>query len=105
MKISISTDGEMVAQHFGRCPSFTIVDFEGSKIVSKERIDNPGHHPGYIPQFLHERGVNCIVAGGMGRSSHERSGVAVGKAIPTFRCGGRSGGNESTTSGTARNRG
>jgi predicted Fe-Mo cluster-binding NifX family protein len=67
MKISISTDGEMVAQHFGRCPSFTIVDFEGRKIVSKERVENPGHHPGYIPQFLRERGVDCIVAGGMGR--------------------------------------
>jgi predicted Fe-Mo cluster-binding NifX family protein len=71
MKISISTDGEMVAQHFGRCPSFTIVDFDGNKVISKEKIENPGHHPGYIPQFLQERGVNCIVAGGMGRRASD----------------------------------
>jgi predicted Fe-Mo cluster-binding NifX family protein len=55
MKITISTDGEMVSAHFGRCPSFTIVDFEGSTKVSKVMIDNPGHQPGYIPQFLHEK--------------------------------------------------
>ncbi len=29
-------------------------------------IDNPGHHPGYLPQFLHDKGVTCIIAGGMG---------------------------------------
>ena len=35
--------------------------------MSKERIYNPGHQPGYIPQFLHERGVGYIVAGDMGK--------------------------------------
>ena len=66
MKIAISTDGEMVSAHFGRCPSFTIVDIEEENVVQKEVIENPGHQPGYIPQFLHERGVGYIVAGGMG---------------------------------------
>ena len=66
MKIAISTDGEMVSAHFGRCPSFTIVDIEKENVVGKEIIENPGHQPGYIPKFLHERGVNCIVTGGMG---------------------------------------
>ena len=28
MKIAISTDGDFVSAHFGRCPSFTIVDIE-----------------------------------------------------------------------------
>jgi predicted Fe-Mo cluster-binding NifX family protein len=66
MKIAISTDGEMVSAHFGRCPAFTIVDIEEEKVLQKAAIENPGHQPGYIPQFLHERGVGCIVAGGMG---------------------------------------
>jgi predicted Fe-Mo cluster-binding NifX family protein len=66
MKAAISTDGEYVSAHFGRCPSFTIFDVENNNIVNKERIDNPGHHPGYIPQFLYERGVECIITGGMG---------------------------------------
>ncbi|MBA7505034.1 hypothetical protein ES706_03697 [subsurface metagenome] len=66
MKIAISTDGNFVSPHFGRCPSFTIVEIEGDKLVKKEVIDNPGHHPGFLPQFLQERGVEYIIAGGMG---------------------------------------
>ncbi|MCK5535022.1 NifB/NifX family molybdenum-iron cluster-binding protein [bacterium] len=66
MRVAISTDADSVSAHFGRCPSFTIVDIEEGKIIKKEVIDNPGHHPGFIPQFLNEKGVKCIVAGGMG---------------------------------------
>jgi len=66
MKIAISTDGNFVSPHFGRCPSFTIVEIEGDKLVKKEVIDNPGHHPGFLPQFLQEREVEFIIAGGMG---------------------------------------
>ena len=67
MRIAISTDGDFVSAHFGRCPLFTIVDFEDSKVAKKEVVANPGHQPGFIPQFLHEQGVECIVCGGMGR--------------------------------------
>ena len=66
LKIAISTDGDFVSAHFGRCPEFTVLDIKEGKIEEKERIPNPGHHPGYIPQFLHQRGVNCIISGGMG---------------------------------------
>jgi predicted Fe-Mo cluster-binding NifX family protein len=66
MRVAISTDGEYVSAHFGRCPSYTIVDIENNKLIKKESVKNPGHEPGFIPQFLHERGVQCIVAGGMG---------------------------------------
>jgi predicted Fe-Mo cluster-binding NifX family protein len=69
MRIAISTDGKKVSSHFGRCPSFTIVEIEGSEIKNKEVIDNPGHHPGFIPEFLHEKGIDCIIAGGMGRKA------------------------------------
>ncbi len=67
MRVGISTDGDFVSVHFGRCPSFTIVDFENGEIMKKEVIGNPGHQPGSIPQFLHQKGVECIVCGGMGR--------------------------------------
>ena len=66
MKIAISTDGGMVSAHFGRCPEFTIIEVEDLKLKSKEVIPNPGHHPGFLPQFLHDQGVTCIIAGGMG---------------------------------------
>jgi predicted Fe-Mo cluster-binding NifX family protein len=67
MRIAISTDGDFVSAHFGRCPLFTIVDIEEGKIAKKEVVENPGHQPGFIPQFLHQQGVECIVCGGMGR--------------------------------------
>ncbi|MGB2629852.1 MAG: NifB/NifX family molybdenum-iron cluster-binding protein, partial [Candidatus Omnitrophota bacterium] len=48
-------------------PSFTIVDFEDGTMIKKEVIDNPGHHPGFLPEFLSKSGVDYIVAGGMGQ--------------------------------------
>lgn len=66
MKIAISTDGDQVSAHFGRCPSFTVLEIEDGKIIKADEIQNPGHHPGYLPKFFHEMGVRCIVAGGMG---------------------------------------
>ena len=66
MRVAISTDGDFVSAHFGRCPYFTILDFEDGNVTKKEVIENPGHQPGFIPRFLHQKGVTCIVSGGMG---------------------------------------
>jgi predicted Fe-Mo cluster-binding NifX family protein len=66
MRIAISSDGDQVSSHFGRCPTFTVVDIEQGKAIKRDSIDNPGHQPGFIPKFLHEKGVQCIVSGGMG---------------------------------------
>ena len=66
MRVAISTEGEYVSAHFGRCPCFTLVDIESGKVITRTEVTNPGHQPGAIPQFLHQHGVNCIIAGGMG---------------------------------------
>lgn len=66
MRVAISTDGDFVSGHFGRCPSFTLIDIENEKIVRRAEVANPGHEPGAIPDFLHKKKVDCIVAGGMG---------------------------------------
>jgi predicted Fe-Mo cluster-binding NifX family protein len=71
VKIAISTDGAMVSAHFGRCPSFTIVDIDGESVVWRDVAENPGHHPGSIPKFLREMGVEYIIAGGMGRRASD----------------------------------
>jgi predicted Fe-Mo cluster-binding NifX family protein len=70
-KIAISTDSGKVSQHFGRCPEFTLVEIEEGRLIKKEAIPNPGHHPGFLPQFLHDQGVSCIIAGGMGFRAQE----------------------------------
>jgi len=66
MKIAISTDAGFVSAHFGRCPSFTIAEIEEGKVLKIEEINNPGHQPAFLPNFLAERGVRCIICGGMG---------------------------------------
>ena len=66
MKIAISTDQGYVSSHFGRCASYTIIEIKEGQILKKEEIPNPGHQPGFLPQFLSEKGVNIIIAGGMG---------------------------------------
>jgi predicted Fe-Mo cluster-binding NifX family protein len=71
MKVAISTDGGYVSAHFGRCPEFTLIDIEDGKIIKKEVIKNPGHHSGFLPQFLKEKSVDCIVAGSMGARAKE----------------------------------
>jgi len=81
MKIAISTDSGMVSAHFGRCPEFTIVEIDGDKLKGKEAISNPGHNPGFLPDFLHKKGVACIVAGGMGGKAQ---GLFAEKGIQTI---------------------
>lgn len=66
MKIAIATDNNNVSAHFGRCPSYTIVEIDNDKVKSNEVVNNPGHEPGRIPEFLDSLGVKVIIAGGMG---------------------------------------
>jgi predicted Fe-Mo cluster-binding NifX family protein len=66
MKIVISTDNNFVSAHFGRCPLFTIVDIDEGKVLNKAVIENPGHQPGFLPQFFADKGIECIIAGGIG---------------------------------------
>ena len=103
MRIAISTDGNMVALHFGRCEAYTIVDIEDGGIASQERYANPGHEPGFLPGYLAERGVACIVAGGMGpraQTLFDEKGIqtvvgvsgTLDETIEALRCGELRGG-------------
>jgi predicted Fe-Mo cluster-binding NifX family protein len=71
MRIAISTEGNAVFPHFGRCPVFTIIDVVNGIVVGKGVIPNPGHQPGFIPRFLNEKGVQLVVTGGMGARAQD----------------------------------
>jgi predicted Fe-Mo cluster-binding NifX family protein len=66
MKIAIATDGGAVAQHFGHCEGFTLYEVENGTAKEEKFIPNPGHQPGFLPNFLHEQGAKAVIAGGMG---------------------------------------
>lgn len=66
MKIAISSENGFVSIHFGRCPSYAIVDIQDGRVLDRREIPNPGHQTGFLPRFLSEKGVEVIIAGGMG---------------------------------------
>ena len=66
MKIAVASENKMVTEHFGHCEGFDIFEAENNKIVKAESIPNPGHRPGFLPNFLNDMGVNVIISGGMG---------------------------------------
>jgi len=66
MKIAAAAEGRMVAEHFGHCEGFDIFTVENGKISGREFVQNPGHQPGFLPNYLNDLGVNTVIAGGMG---------------------------------------
>ncbi|MDD3057263.1 MAG: NifB/NifX family molybdenum-iron cluster-binding protein [Sphaerochaeta sp.] len=66
LKVAVACENKMVCGHFGHCETFEVFETENGKIVNQESIPNPGHRPGFLPNFLHEIGVNTIISGGMG---------------------------------------
>jgi predicted Fe-Mo cluster-binding NifX family protein len=55
--------------HFGHCKFFALVNTEGDKIISEEKVVPPPHEPGLLPRWLGEKGVTDIIAGGMGQKA------------------------------------
>lgn len=66
MIIAVASEGNQVTEHFGHCEAFNLYHVEKSRIMQSESIPNPGHRPGFLPNFLHDKGVNVIISGGMG---------------------------------------
>ncbi|HHU83896.1 MAG TPA: dinitrogenase iron-molybdenum cofactor [Clostridiales bacterium] len=66
IKIAVASEGKNVTEHFGHCANFLIYNVENGKIANEESIPSPGHKPGFLPNFLADRGVNVIISGGMG---------------------------------------
>ena len=66
MRIAVACMGEEVAQHFGHCDNFNFYDTEDGKITAMESVANPGHKPGFLPNFLADKGAKVIISGGMG---------------------------------------
>ena len=58
-----------LSMHFGHAAQFAILDYdvETQTIVSNELHTPPPHEPGVLPAWLHDLGVDIIIAGGMGQ--------------------------------------
>lgn len=68
VKIAVPIENGRLCNHFGHCETFALLDadIEKKTIIRREDIPAPPHEPGLLPSWLQERGVNMIIAGGMG---------------------------------------
>lgn len=66
MKIAVAAMGNVVAGHFGHCENFIFFDTTDGKITATNSVPNPGHRPGFLPNFLADNGAQVVIAGGMG---------------------------------------
>lgn len=66
MKIAVAAMGTQVADHFGHCENFLFFDTAEGRITAVDSVPNPGHRPGFLPNFLAEKGARVIISGGMG---------------------------------------
>jgi ATP-binding protein involved in chromosome partitioning len=68
MRIAIPTENGQLCPHFGHCEKFAILEVDPSSrsVLSTEFQVPPAHEPGVLPRWLHEIGVNVVLAGGMG---------------------------------------
>lgn len=71
VKIAIASDGTNVTEHFGHCAGFVVMTIENQTTTDRAFVENPGHKPGFLPNFLHDRGIQVIIAGGMGSGAVE----------------------------------
>jgi ATP-binding protein involved in chromosome partitioning len=69
MKIAIPVAEGRLTAHFGHAAEFAIVHVENQEIKKKELLPPPPHEPGVLPRWLHELGVDIIIAGGMGQKA------------------------------------
>jgi ATP-binding protein involved in chromosome partitioning len=73
MKIAVPTANGKFSLHFGHCDTFVIVNADDTTkaITGTEEAAPPAHEPGALPKWLHEKGVDVIVAGGMGMRAQQ----------------------------------
>ena len=66
--IAIPVVGGRLCMHFGHCEQFALLDVDtaGKEILNSRQLTPPAHEPGLLPRWLHDQGVNLVIAGGMG---------------------------------------
>ncbi len=76
-RIAVPVTGGKLSAHFGHCEEFVIFSTKETsggttgKAEVMEVLESPPHQPGLLPAWLHERGVNMVIAGGMGSRAQE----------------------------------
>jgi predicted Fe-Mo cluster-binding NifX family protein len=68
---AIPIENGLLCTHFGHCEKFAVIETEDQRQVKEDYLIPPEHQPGVYPQFLAQRGVTVIIAGGMGQKAQQ----------------------------------
>jgi predicted Fe-Mo cluster-binding NifX family protein len=80
IKYAIPVGGGRLSPHLGQATEFMLIDTSNGLITGKETISVEAHMCGRISRLLAGRGVNVVIAGGMGLSpllAFDRDGIEV----------------------------
>ena len=68
IKVAVSSEGKMIYDHFGHCPTISVFDCDKDrKVILKEVMYTaPEHKPGVLPNYLASLGVDVMISGRMG---------------------------------------
>ncbi|MFH1150791.1 MAG: NifB/NifX family molybdenum-iron cluster-binding protein [Actinomycetota bacterium] len=79
-RIAIVMSDGRVSPHFGRAEEIMLVELEGGEIKEREILCTPAHECGALSALFAERGVESVIAGGIGGGAMrhlESAGVRV----------------------------
>ncbi|MGA7826485.1 MAG: NifB/NifX family molybdenum-iron cluster-binding protein [Geobacteraceae bacterium] len=87
-KIAIPVCQGVLTMHFGHCETFALIDIDPATktITGTTNVEPPPHEPGLLPGWLAERGVNMVIAGGMGGRAQQlfsQAGIEVIVGAPS----------------------
>ncbi|MCC6858616.1 MAG: NifB/NifX family molybdenum-iron cluster-binding protein [Bryobacterales bacterium] len=68
LRIALPLAGGQLSAHFGHCEKFAFIDVDyiAREVLCASEVDAPEHEPGLLPRWLRERGVNLVIASGIG---------------------------------------
>ena len=82
MKTAIPLAAGRLSDHFGHCEQFALVEADpaSKQILKQTVVTPPPHAPGLLPRWLHQQGVNVVIAGGIGQRAQSlfaKAGITV----------------------------
>ncbi len=69
MRVAVALANGGPCDYFCRCDSLTMYDIhdETGAIIAEASFSAPRHEPAFLPGWLAEKGVRCIISGRMGQ--------------------------------------
>lgn len=71
MKIAVTTEGNQIFQHFGKCPAFTVFTVENGAVQEKTSLDASRNGHAALSGFLKGENVDTVICGGIGDSAKQ----------------------------------